>query len=169
MKQRTRPGIVATWLVLALLVTLTSGGASVAHERVDATDSRLGFLHGRIARDGMLFNGVILEHYESGAVRSERAYRDGLEHGLHAGWWENGQRAFEYEYRDGVMEGVAREWFDDGSRFRVSTYRAGHEEGPQQMWYADGTLRASYVVRDGRRFGLLGSKGCVNGSEGDET
>jgi hypothetical protein len=34
--------------------------------------------------------------------------------------------------------------------------------GQQRMWWPDGTLRANYVVRDGRRYGLLGAKGCVS-------
>ena len=29
------------------------------------------------------------------------------------------------------------------------------------MWQEDGTARANYVVREGRRYGLMGAKGCV--------
>jgi hypothetical protein len=167
MSTRMRARSVVTLLSLLLLVA--AGGTRSATARINADDDGLGYMHGRIAHNGVLFTGVIVERYESGAVRSERSYRDGLEHGRHIGWWPNGDRAFDYTYRDGLMEGVAREWFEDGTPFRVFTYRAGHEEGQQQMWYADGSLRASYVVRDGRRFGLLGSKGCVNRTSGDET
>ena len=45
--------------------------------------------------------------------------------------------------------------------YRDSHYAPGHEAGSQRMWYADGTLRANYVARDGRRYGLMGAKGCV--------
>jgi len=59
------------------------------------------------------------------------------------------------------MEGVAREWYRCGALYRETNYRAGQEEGLQRMWWPDGTLRANYVVRDGRRFGLLVAKGCI--------
>jgi antitoxin component YwqK of YwqJK toxin-antitoxin module len=59
------------------------------------------------------------------------------------------------------LEGRAREWFANGRLYREFRYRHGQEDGAQRMWYADGTLRASCVVRDGRRWGLMGAKGCT--------
>jgi len=39
-------------------------------------------------------------------------------------------------------------------------FQHGREEGAQQSWTANGTLFSNYVVEDGRRYGLLGSKPC---------
>ena len=52
-------------------------------------------------------------------------------------------------------------------KYREFTYAAGKEAGPPRMWYPDGSLRASYVVKDGRRYGLMGSKGCVTDHEAE--
>jgi antitoxin component YwqK of YwqJK toxin-antitoxin module len=85
----------------------------------------------------------------------------GRERGEHREWYSDGQIKSEQSFRDGLLEGVARKWFPGGRLYREATYEAGVEEGSQRMWYTDGSLRANYVVRDGRRFGLIGSKACV--------
>jgi antitoxin component YwqK of YwqJK toxin-antitoxin module len=41
-------------------------------------------------------------------------------------------------------------------------YLKGHEEGPQKWWYDNGKIKANYIIQDGRRFGLLGTKNCIN-------
>src|SRR5439155_11394424 len=39
-------------------------------------------------------------------------------------------------------------------------HHEGHELGQQQMWNPDGTIRSNYVIKDGRRYGLVGAMGC---------
>ena len=89
-----------------------------------------------------------------------RTYRDGKEEGVHRGWWPNGSLKFEYRYRSGLSEGVQREWFEDGNQFTEFNYVSGHESGRQRLWTSYGKLRANYVVKDGRRYGLIGAMGC---------
>ena len=104
---------------------------------------------------------VVEARYPNGQLSYHRTYRDGRENGVHTGWWPDGRVHFIYTYRDGLIEGVAREWFPSGKLYREFHYAAGQEEGSERMWYTDGKLRANYVVRDGRRFGLPGTKGCT--------
>ena len=104
---------------------------------------------------------VVEARYPNGQLWYRRTYRDGREDGVHTGWWADGRIHFVYTYRDGLIEGLAREWFPNGRRYREFHYVAGQEEGSEQMWYTDGKLRANYVVRNGRRFGLPGTKGCT--------
>jgi antitoxin component YwqK of YwqJK toxin-antitoxin module len=114
-------------------------------------------------------NAVVERAYhENGALKWERSYVEGREDGPHRGWYADGRVHFEYEYKDGRLEGEAREWFPNGMRYRVFNYSQGRESGTQRMWHEDGTLRANYVVKDGRRYGLIGAKGCV-GDSIDET
>ena len=90
------------------------------------------------------------------------SYISGKKNGVHRGWWTSGSRKFEYTFVDDLNEGVAKEWFEDGTPLRVFNYVNGKEEGGQEMWYADGSIRANYVVRNGRRYGLIGAKPCSN-------
>jgi len=111
---------------------------------------------------------TVVGYWPSGAVAYERHYVNDREHGTEIGRWEDGSMRFVYHYRHGVMEGVAREWLRGGQLYRENHYERGQEAGQQRMWWPDGTLRSNYVVRDGRRYGLLGAKGCV-ASDSTET
>jgi antitoxin component YwqK of YwqJK toxin-antitoxin module len=41
-------------------------------------------------------------------------------------------------------------------------YKKGYENGSQRMWWSDGKIRANYVIKNGKKYGLLGYKICVN-------
>jgi hypothetical protein len=133
-------------------------GVAITVERTDP----------RLRRDGSVLRlgdapltGVVVRRYPGGRPAESRAYRDGVEDGAHRGWWESGAPRFALTYRRGVLEGAAREWYAAGGLYREMHYAAGHEAGSQRVWWPDGRVRASYVVRDGRRYGLMGAKGCV--------
>jgi antitoxin component YwqK of YwqJK toxin-antitoxin module len=108
--------------------------------------------------------------FDDGSLAWERTYREGREHGLHRGWYPSGGKRFEIRYVDGFAEGEAREWYPSGKLLTEFRYVRGHEMGRQRMWTEDGILRANYVVRDGRRYGLIGSVGCTgHASTGEKT
>jgi hypothetical protein len=104
---------------------------------------------------------VVVEQYPNGQTRRISHYRGDKLDGESRGWFASGARQFVYVYRSGLSEGEQRQWFPTGQIFTLFHHRAGHEDGQQQMWNADGTIRSNYVIKDGRRFGLLGAMGCT--------
>ena len=42
-------------------------------------------------------------------------------------------------------------------------------EGLQQLYFASVKIKANYVIKNGRRYGLLGAKGCMGENEKRET
>ena len=67
------------------------------------------------------------------------------------------------KFDDGYYyEGDVKVWYPDGSLFQHFKYKKGHEDGAQKVWKSDGRIKANYVVRDGRRYGLTGVKNCIN-------
>lgn len=102
--------------------------------------------------------------YANGQLRDERSYAGGREQGVHRGWWEDGSRRFEAYYDDARREGEMREWNEHGMLFHLGHYVNGAEAGVQQMWNEDGSLRANYVVKNGRRYGYMGAVGCTGGN-----
>ena len=48
---------------------------------------------------------------------------------------------------------------------RVSNYKNGYEHGQQKIWYPDGRIKSNYIIKNGRRYGLLGIKNCINVSD----
>jgi antitoxin component YwqK of YwqJK toxin-antitoxin module len=104
---------------------------------------------------------VVIERYANGQVKRDATYRGDALDGPVRGWYENGARKFELHYRNGVSEGDQREWYPTGQLYTQFNHHAGHETGQQRMWNADGTIRSNYVIKDGKRFGLLGAMGCT--------
>jgi antitoxin component YwqK of YwqJK toxin-antitoxin module len=52
--------------------------------------------------EGKPFNGVVVDFYSNGQLRSELPYKDGKKDGLYQRWNENGQLLREETYKDGV-------------------------------------------------------------------
>ena len=64
-----------------------------------------------------------------------------------------------------MYEGERKEWNNEGNLIYLATYKKGQEEGPQKLWYDNGKIRANYIIKNGKRYGLLGTKNCKNVSD----
>ncbi len=122
------------------------------------TAERAGYLAGRE-------HGIRVQYYPGGKLREQRAYDRGQKVGDYVAWWENGRKQLHYHFADDEYEGTCREWNENGLLIQEMNYRAGHEEGTQKLFYNDGKVRANYTIINGRRYGLLGTKNCVNVSD----
>ncbi len=114
-----------------------------------------GFLNG-------LEEGIQKKWYSNKQLASIRDYHSGKKIGKHIGYWENGQTQFEFYFEDGEYHGIAKEWYQNGQTYRTFHYEHGYEQGSQKMWWENGIIRANYVVKNGRRYGLIGLKLCMN-------
>ena len=114
-----------------------------------------GFLNG-------LEEGVQKKWYPNKQIASVRMYHAGKKIGKHLGFWENGQPQFEFYFEDGEHHGIAKEWYQNGQPYRTFHYEHGYEQGSQKMWWENGIIRANYVIKNGRRYGLIGLKLCMN-------
>ena len=68
-------------------------------------------------------------------------------------------------YTNDVFDGTLKEWSFNGILTRGNQYVDGQEKGKQQLWYDNGKLRANYVVKEGRIYGLAGTMNCFNAAE----
>jgi antitoxin component YwqK of YwqJK toxin-antitoxin module len=184
-----------TWLLgiaAALTCTLVVATSTASSVRREADDPALSRENGVLLASGAPFTGELVDRSPNGTLTSVFPYVDGLregtargwyadgspawvrgyvegrEEGRHEGWWENGAPRFRYAFEGGLLEGDLLEWFPDGTPYRAFHYVNGKEEGRQRMWYTDGAPRANYVIRDGRRYGLPGTKGCTGGDDSSE-
>lgn len=103
--------------------------------------------------------------YAGGRLAESRFYSDGVKTGTLRGWWDNGTPRLEYRFVANEYEGLCREWNRNGTLLAERRYHAGYEEGQQTIWYDNGRVKSNYVMRNGRRYGLLGTKNCVNVSD----
>jgi len=117
-----------------------------------------GFLNGK--KQGRCYTKYTYKHY-----RSVENYIKGKAEGWQRKWWENGILKYEAHFQQDVFDGRLREWNPKGVLMRENRYVNGQEEGKQRMWYDNGKLRANYMVKDGRTYGLTGTMNCSNAAE----
>ena len=121
--------------------------------------SKSGYLNGKL-------EGLQQKWFNDGTKKEVRFYHRNSKVGKHEGWYKNGIKKFEYLIENDIPVGVHREWFSNGKPFSLFTYyKMGQPEGLQKMWFQNGQIRANYIVKNKRRFGLLGAKGCMGMQE----
>ncbi len=152
---------------------------------VRSTDSALHLLNGEWYYRQKLFSGYIETYFPSGSLRSKQSFYNGKEEGLlstyyengnkdtrryyHAGekdstnlgWWPNGNQSFEYHFRNGVYEGDFKEWYASGKPVKHIVYHNGQEQSGIG-WRENGKVYMSFVVKDGRLYGLINPNLCYS-------
>lgn len=112
-----------------------------------------------------LQSGISKKWYDTKKLMEQRNYRNGKKNGKQIAFWENGHKKFEFTAKDDAYEGEMQEWNNEGKLIHLANYKSGQENGTQKLWYDNGKIRANYVIIDGKRYGLLGTKNCRNVSD----
>jgi antitoxin component YwqK of YwqJK toxin-antitoxin module len=105
--------------------------------------------------------GVFKKWYRNNQLGEYRTYHSGKKVGKHVGFWEDGQPKFDFNFIAGELHGESNEWYPNGQAYKAFHYKMGYENGSQKMWWENGIIRANYVVKQGRRYGLIGLKLCM--------
>jgi hypothetical protein len=100
--------------------------------------------------------------YPNRQLAEKRLYIAGKKQGVQQGWWPDGKQRFAYTAVNDAYNGELKEWNSKGMLYLDLHYINGQEEGSERLWWNNGTIRANYVVRNGKRYGLLGMKVCAN-------
>jgi len=112
-----------------------------------------------------LEDGVWRSYYSNGQLKERRSFNEGKKTGVYEGWWPKGKWRSLYHFENDEYEGSCKDWNDKGQLTSNMNYSRGHEDGLQQQFYETGKVKANYVMISGRRYGLLGTKNCVNVSD----
>ncbi|MEJ5992955.1 hypothetical protein WG904_00900 [Pedobacter sp. Du54] len=117
-----------------------------------------GYLNGRE-------HGTWKKFYPNKTLQEIRVYRNGKKVEKLNAYWENGTKKLAYSFNNDEYEGLCQEWNREGLLIKSMHYSKGYEEGEQKMFFDDGKIRSNYVMVNGRRYGLLGTKNCINVSD----
>ena len=109
--------------------------------------------------------GISKKYYSKNHLMEIRDYSNGEKNGSQIAYWENGKKRFEYTAKKDIYEGEMKEWNTDGSLYHLAHFKNGQEDGEQKFWYDNGKIKANYVILNGKRYGLLGTKNCKNVSD----
>jgi MORN repeat variant len=157
---------------------------------INAADSGISNSNGTVYFNNQLFSGVLytlyaatkdtvaktsylkgkehgewLKFYPDGKLQEQRFFDNGKKTGLFITWWPSGNKQTHCTLLNDEYEGTSREWTDKGVLVKEMNYHNGHEEGWQRWWHDNGKVRSNYIIKEGRRYGLLGTKHCINVSD----
>lgn len=110
--------------------------------------------------------GTAHRWFPDGSLHSSRRYVDGSKDGPQIGYWPNGTLRFRYLAEGGAYAGKYESWHPNGQLGALGHFESGKEKGTQKTWDQNGRLLSNYVVKDGRRYGLLDAKPCFTVREG---
>ena len=157
--------------------------AASSTQTVDAADHSLSFKNGYWYYAGNLFTGTITEHFNNNAIHQSTQYLNGKENGwrityylngdlsekrlynngekdnVHTGWWQNGNKRFEYHFINGIYNGDYKEWYQSGRLLKHIHYTNGIDDWGKG-WRESGKLYMNYVMKEGRRYGIVNSNLC---------
>jgi len=105
--------------------------------------------------------GLFLSYYEDGSKDARRFYHKGEKDSINQGWWPNGNPRFEYHFKEGVYEGDFKEWYQSGKPLKQIVYHNGKEESGKG-WRENGKIYMSFMVKEGRLYGLVNPNLCYS-------
>lgn len=109
-----------------------------------------------------LKNGVWKKYYSGGSLKEFRKFHKGKKEGNYLGYYANGAKNFVFQFINGEYNGVNKVWTKKGTLIELGSFKKGYELGAQKTWYLNGKIKSNYIIKNNRRYGLLGTKNCVN-------
>lgn len=137
--------------------------------------------------DGNAYEGMI-EAEVGGVIVHKGTYKDGLRHGIHSSYFETGvlKEMCEYyrgvkhgsyshyypfavqktsviaNYQDGKRHGLYQEIYHNG-KVQIERYYDNGTEISNRSFSYQGKVVSNYVVKEGRKYGLIHSSFCKSG------
>jgi antitoxin component YwqK of YwqJK toxin-antitoxin module len=107
-------------------------------------------------------HGEWKQFFPNGKLHQQRYFNNGTKVKTLKEWWENGKIKISGSFLKGENDGEYKEWNREGRLTKEMHYTLGYEEGSQKQFYDNGKIRSNYIMKKGKRYGLLGTKNCVN-------
>ena len=108
-----------------------------------------GSMRSRGSWEGGRRNGQWEWWYDDSTPKKSGVYADEQPDGTWREWYRNGQMRLEARWSGGLPDGEWREWHEGGSLASVGRYREGLEEGTWEILHPDGSLEARLNYRGG--------------------
>lgn len=100
------------------------------------------------------FTGHMVERYDSGALKTRSAIREGLMDGISEGWFTNGVLQIREPFRKGVTHGLRTKWHSNGTKLSEAVVADGKLDGVFRRWNEDGTLLQEIQMKQGEPDGI---------------
>lgn len=122
------------------------------------------YTHGELAvrDDGVLVetktqkpaNGIGELLYESGKLKSETPFKNGLREGVGKIYYESGKVQSETPFKNDKIEGLKREYYESGSLQRELPFSNDEAEGIGKFYYPSGKLQGETAFKKNQPDGI---------------
>ena len=112
-----------------------------------------------------LKSGVWKQYYPGGELKEIRKFVKNKKESNYRGYYKGGARNFVFQFNNGEYNGTNKVWTKGGLLIEEANFKSGYESGVQKTWYLNGKIKSNYIIKNNRRYGLLGTKNCVNVSD----
>ena len=110
-------------------------------------------------------NGVWKKYYPDNSLKEVRQFVNGKKEGNFLGYYSGGAKNFVFQFMNGEYNGTNKIWDNKGLLIELGNFKKGYELGVQKTWYLNGKIKSNYIIKNNRRYGLLGTKNCINASK----
>ena len=152
-----------SWLVGAALLLGLAGWWTLRFRPVPVVEVLLSELQRAdglfVRRDATnrVFEGVVVERFGDGGLKSRSTVRAGRIHGLSEGWFTNGVVQVEEWFTNGVAHGPVTRWHPNGSVLSQGNAVAGKLHGSFRRMHPDGLVAEEYQMSNGVPVGVAHS------------
>tara|TARA_B100001173_G_scaffold310016_1_gene323560 strand:- start:929 stop:1510 length:582 start_codon:yes stop_codon:yes gene_type:complete len=112
-----------------------------------------------------LKQGVWKKYFSNGKLQESRRFDIGKKEGDYLGYYNDGSKNFIFQFKNGEYNGTNKVWTKGGALIEEANFKAGYEQGVQKRWYLNGKIKSNYIIKNNRRYGLLGTKNCITVSD----
>jgi len=96
-----------------------------------------------------LANGIGRFYYESGQLKGETPFKDGLREGMGKTFYDSGRLKGETSFKNDQIEGLKKEYYESGTLLSETPFLKNHAEGLAKFYYPNGTLEGeTFFVHD---------------------
>jgi antitoxin component YwqK of YwqJK toxin-antitoxin module len=95
-------------------------------------------------------DGVQQEFYDTGELKAEITYKNGVLNGDKKKFYPNGQEMLVTTYKDGKIVGVSKTFYEDGKLQSETPYKDGQKDGERKEYYQNGKVQTILTYK-GRR------------------
>lgn len=98
---------------------------------------------------GQIIDGISINYYDDGSIRSEVPVKDGKRHGEAREYYENGQLAASIAYENDLKNGTSKWYYQDGILYQQAIFVDNKKHGLEKKYYNTGELMAVLRWKEG--------------------
>ena len=112
-----------------------------------------GQVSGEYSYSNNKLDGLSREYHESGALKAEILYTEGIRVSTYKEYYEDGKIKYVESYKNGIVDGIVKEYFASEQLSGEFAYKEGKLNGNSVEYYESGAVKVAGKYSDDRKHG----------------